>query len=268
MIVPFPVKNMRAPPTPLLDMRGVTKAHGATAALRGLDLLVTSGQFVALVGSSGSGKTTLLKCLNRLVEPDAGDICFEGRDVRSFQPHELRRRIGYVFQGVGLFPHMTVAENIAIGLRLSGVDAAERRERVADLLRLDHLPQGYASRLPDALSGGQAQRVGVARALAAKPSLMLMDEPFGALDALGRETLARRYRELHDTLGLTTIMVTHDMTEALLNADRIVALDHGRIRADASPAELMAMPRRGFVGRLIDAPRRQAARLARLERGA
>jgi osmoprotectant transport system ATP-binding protein len=241
------------------------KRHGAQAALDGVSLDVAAGSFVALVGPSGSGKTSLLKTINRLIEPDEGKVTLAGEEVRTLPPASLRRRIGYVFQAIGLFPHMDVAENIAIGLRLTGVPPRERQARAAELLELVALPPHFAGRRPAALSGGQAQRVGVARALAPRPSLMLMDEPFGALDPVTRDELGRAYRALHDRLGLTTIMVTHDMSEALLLADRVVVLIGGRIRADAPPAALMRAEADPEVRALIEVPRRQAERLAALE---
>ncbi|MEA3037842.1 MAG: osmoprotectant transport system ATP-binding protein [Sphingomonadales bacterium] len=252
---------------PLVRLQGLVKRHGDQAALDGVSLDVAAGALVALVGPSGSGKTTLLKTINRLVEPDDGKILLDGEDVQAIPPAALRRRIGYVFQGIGLFPHMDVAENIAIGLRLTGVPPAERRARAEELLELVALPPGFACRMPGALSGGQAQRIGVARALAPRPALMLMDEPFGALDPVTRDELGRAYRALHDRLGLTTIMVTHDMSEALLLADRVVVLIAGRIRADAPPAALLRGEVEPDVRALLDVPRRQAERLAALERG-
>jgi osmoprotectant transport system ATP-binding protein len=252
---------------PLVELKGITKRHGGRAALDDIGLSVPTGTMLALVGPSGSGKTTLLKTVNRLVEPDEGRVRLAGEDVRTMPAAALRRRIGYVFQGIGLFPHMDVAENISIVPRLAGVAPAERRERVLELLDLVALPRDFATRYPAALSGGQAQRVGVARALAARPSLMLMDEPFGALDPVTRDELGRAYRALHEALGLTTIMVTHDMTEALLLADRIVVLIDGRIRADGPPASLLRGDLEPEVRALVEVPRRQAERLAALERG-
>ena len=249
---------------PLLSLDRVGKRYGETVVLADVSLAIARGSFVALVGASGSGKTTLLKTINRLRPADSGAILLDGRDVAAIPSPELRRSIGYVFQGIGLFPHMTVAENIAIVPRLTGVDAAGREARVGELLALVALPAELARRFPGALSGGQAQRVGMARALAAAPSLMLMDEPFGALDPVTRDEIARAYRALHDKLGLTTVMVTHDMTEALLIADRILVLDGGRIVADATPAALLAGHPDPAVAKLIAVPRRQAARLAEL----
>jgi osmoprotectant transport system ATP-binding protein len=250
--------------SPLLDLIGLRKTLGGKVALDGISLPVTKGSLVALVGASGSGKTTLLKAINRLVVPDAGQILIDGADAAGMPVAALRRRIGYVIQGIGLFPHMTVAQNIAIVPRLNGASAADMDDRVAELLSLVALPAEMASRYPRALSGGQAQRVGVARALAARPAIMLMDEPFGALDPVTRADLGAAYRSLHDDLGLTTIMVTHDMAEALLIADRIVVLHEGRILADAAPADLIAGHDDARVAELIDVPRRQAEALARL----
>jgi osmoprotectant transport system ATP-binding protein len=253
------------PSGPAVALSGVTKRYGAVVAVDGVSLEVGSGGFVALVGSSGSGKSTLLKTINRLIAADEGVVRIDGADVADEEPHRLRRRIGYVFQNVGLFPHMTVAENVAIGLRL------ERRkpgERVGELLDLVDLPRDFAARMPDELSGGQRQRVGVARALALAPGLMLMDEPFGALDPVTRDQLGTRVRELHDRLGLTTIMVTHDMAEALLLADRVLVMAGGRIVADATPADLLAGKGGAEADALVAIPREQAHRLAALERGA
>jgi osmoprotectant transport system ATP-binding protein len=247
---------------PRLALTGVRKAHGTQIALDGVDLAVSAGSFVALVGASGSGKTTLLKTINRLVVPDAGTIRIDGVDAAGEAAPALRRRIGYVFQHIGLFPHLSVGENIWMVPRLARAPLSGRATRVAELLRMVGLPEDMATRLPPALSGGQAQRVGFARALAARPQIVLMDEPFGALDPITRDELGRAYRALHDAQALTTLMVTHDMAEALLLADRIVVLDAGRIRADGTPAALMAGHEDPLVRHLVDVPRRQAERLA------
>jgi osmoprotectant transport system ATP-binding protein len=249
----------------LVELSGLTKRHGDRIALDHVDLKVDAGELVALVGPSGSGKTSLLKSINGLIEPDEGVARVEGREVAAVPPAQLRRGIGYVIQGIGLFPHFTVAENIAIVPALGGAPRPERDARVAELLDLVALPADFAGRYPRQLSGGQAQRVGVARALAAGPKLMLMDEPFGALDPVTRDGLGRAYRDLHDRLGLTTLMVTHDMAEALLLADRVVVLVDGRIRADAAPGELLRAELDPEVRALVDVPRRQAARLAELQ---
>ena len=245
---------------PQLSFERVAKRYaGNVDAVADVTLDIAAGAFVALVGGSGSGKSTLLKMVNRLIEPSAGRILINGAPVADEEPHALRRRIGYVFQNVGLFPHMTVAENIAIGLRLMG--QRDNSARVAELLELVDLPTDVARRFPDALSGGQRQRVGVARALATEPGLILMDEPFGALDPVTRDQLGQAVRALHDRLGLTTIMVTHDMAEAVLLADRIVVLKDGRILADGAPAALLAQTTDPDVRALLEAPKRQADRL-------
>ena len=249
-----------------IELSGVGKRYGAQAALADVNLTIARGEFTALVGGSGSGKTTLLKTINRLVVPDEGAVRVLGEDAAAVPPHELRRRIGYVFQEVGLFPHLSVGENIAVTPKLLGWDAGRIAQRVANLLGLVDLPLEVKDRPPAALSGGQRQRVGVARALAAEPALMLMDEPFGALDPLTRDQLGADYRALHERLGLTTVMVTHDMAEAVLLADRIVVLRDGRIVADGAAADLLAKATDEGVRQLLEAPKRQAERLrARLE---
>jgi osmoprotectant transport system ATP-binding protein len=244
-----------------IELSGVQKRYGAAIALAGVSLSVAPGEFTALVGGSGSGKTTLLKTINRLIVPDAGVVGVLGEDAAAAPAHLLRRRIGYVFQEVGLFPHLSVAENIGVTPKLLGWDAVRIAARVAELLGLVDLPQEVGDRPPAALSGGQRQRVGVARALAAEPSLMLMDEPFGALDPITRDQLGGDYRALHERLGLTTLMVTHDMAEAVLLADRIVVLREGAVVADGKPAELLAHAQDAGVRQLLEAPRRQAERL-------
>ncbi len=237
----------------------VSHAYAGRPALRDVTLDIAQGSFVALVGASGSGKSTLLKAINRLVTPDAGTVRVGGRDVATGDPAALRRSIGYVFQHVGLFPHMTVAENIAIVPRLSG-GAAD----VAGLLALVGLPGDYGARAPDALSGGEQQRVGVARALAGGAKLMLLDEPFGALDPVTRDDLGRACRALHDRLGLTSVLVTHDMAEALLLADRVLVMAGGRIVADAAPRAMLAGGAGPEAAALVAVPARQAERLRAL----
>jgi osmoprotectant transport system ATP-binding protein len=238
---------------------------GMSFAVEEVTLAIEGGSFVALVGESGSGKSTLLKTVNRLVEPGAGRVFVGGDPVGARSPVELRRHIGYVFQNIGLFPHMSVAENIGVIPRLT---LNPRLNRSAELLDLVGLPRAVASRLPAELSGGQQQRVGVARALAGEPGLMLMDEPFGALDPITRAQLGEAYRELHDRLSLTTIMVTHDMAEALLLADRILVMSEGRIVADGTPGALLAGKGGAEASALIAVPRRQMEKLKRLEGGA
>lgn len=258
--------NRRMGDSPLIRFDKVTKAYArsATPALHEVSFCVHTGELVALVGGSGSGKTTTLKCINRLIEPDGGDIYVDGTSVRSQPGPLLRRKIGYVFQGVGLFPHLSVGENIGITPQLLGWERERIDARVATLLDLVELPRAYAVRPPSALSGGQRQRVGVARALAAEPRIVLMDEPFGALDPLTRDTLGRAYRKLHEQMGLTTVLVTHDMLEALLLADRILVMQSGQLLADDTPQRLLHGDTRPAVRALLDMPRKQAERLRSL----
>ena len=221
---------------------------------------VAKGELVALCGDSGSGKTTLLKTLNRLIEPDCGTVRIDGRTTAEMLPHELRRGIGYAFQGTGLFPHLTIEENIGITPRLLGWPGEAIAQRVLEMLDLVQLPRALLTRPPIALSGGQQQRVGVARALAARPSILLLDEPFGALDPLTRTALGDELRRLHDAMSLATVMVTHDVQEAVLLADRILIMRRGKLIAAGTAAQLRAHPDEG-VRALLDAPRRQAERV-------
>jgi osmoprotectant transport system ATP-binding protein len=257
-------------PTPLIAFAQVRKSfdggRGAkpVLAVDDVSLEVAEGEFLAIVGGSGSGKTTLLRLANRLIDADQGHITVEGEDVRMLDPIKLRRRIGYVFQSGGLFPHMSVADNIGITPKLLGTPAAEIAARVDELLDLVRLDRAqHRDRLPQELSGGQRQRVGVARALAAKPRIVLMDEPFGALDPLTRDALGDDYRALHRKLGLTTVMITHDMTEAILLADRVAVMRAGKLLAQGTPSKLSESGD-AYVHELLRTPRRQAERLNQL----
>jgi osmoprotectant transport system ATP-binding protein len=237
--------------------------------VRALRFGVRDGEFLVLVGESGSGKTTTLNMINRLIEPSAGRILVDGEDILTLDAVSLRRRMGYVFQGAGLFPHMTAGENIAVTPKLLGWPKADIDARVDELLALVRLaPAEYRARLPKELSGGQQQRVALARALAAKPKIMLMDEPFGALDPLIRDDLADDYQKIHATLGLTTIFVTHDMTEAMLLGDRIAVMKDGALLQIGTPNELLANPADDFVKALVDTPKKRARRLAEALRAA
>ncbi|HEY8332405.1 MAG TPA: ATP-binding cassette domain-containing protein [Tardiphaga sp.] len=251
---------------PIISFAHVEKSFdgGRVKAVDDVTLDIAEGEFLAIVGGSGSGKTTLLRLANRLIDADAGRISIAGEDVRSIDPIALRRRIGYVFQSGGLFPHMSVAGNIGITPKLLGTpvdEIAARVDELLDLVRLDR--KAHRDRFPHELSGGQRQRVGVARALAARPRIVLMDEPFGALDPLTRDALGDDYRALHDKLGLTTVMITHDMTEAILLADRVAVMRFGKLLAQGTPAYLSASSD-PYVGELMRTPRRQAERLALL----
>jgi len=251
---------------PLIAFVHVGKSFddGRVKAVDDVTLEVAAGEFLAIVGGSGSGKTTLLRLANRLIEADTGAITVEGQDVRALEAVSLRRRIGYVFQSGALFPHISVGNNIGITPRLMGQDAAATSARVDELLDLVRLDRAqYRDRFPHELSGGQRQRVGVARALAAKPRIVLMDEPFGALDPITRDALGDDYRSLHMKLGLTTVMITHDITEAILLADRIAVMRAGRLVAQGTPSEL-SNSNEPYVSELLRTPRRQADRLRML----
>jgi osmoprotectant transport system ATP-binding protein len=234
-------------------------APGGTRVLDAISAAIEPGEVVALVGRSGAGKSTLLRLVNRMLVPDAGRVLVDGVDTRGWDAIRLRRSTGYVIQDVGLFPHMTVADNIAVVPRLERWPPERMAARVRELLDLVGLdPAAHASRWPDQLSGGQRQRVGVARALAADPRILLMDEPFGALDPVTRSELQAEFRRIQARLAKTVIIVTHDMAEALSLADRIAVLDHGRLAAFDTPAEI-GRSRAPVVRQLLDAigtPRR------------
>jgi osmoprotectant transport system ATP-binding protein len=242
----------------VIEVEGLTRRYHDVLAVDGVSFRVAPGELLVLVGESGSGKTTTLKMINRLVEPTAGRVLVDGQDARAAEPHALRRRIGYVFQRIGLFPHMTVAENVAVPLRLAGWSRERMRARVAEVLTLVELDPALGDRRPRELSGGQQQRVGVARALAASPRLMLLDEPFGALDPVTRDRLQQLFVGLRRALGLTAVFVTHDMAEALLLADRIGVMRSGRLVQVGTPEELHRAPADRHVAELLDTPRRHA----------
>jgi osmoprotectant transport system ATP-binding protein len=244
-------------------MQRVVRRFGHVTAVDDVTLDIRDGEFLAIVGASGSGKTTLLRLMNRLIAPSAGRVVIFGEDIAAGDAVALRRRIGMVFQSGALFPHMSVADNIGITPRLTGQSRQAIAARVAETMALVQLSADLRTRLPHELSGGQRQRVGVARALAASPRVMLMDEPFGALDPLTRDTLGDDYRTLHARLGLVTVMVTHDIAEALLLADRIAVMREGRLVAIADPQRI-SQSEEIYVRDLLRAPRRQAERLATL----
>jgi len=229
-------------------------------AVKDLSFQVRKGETLVLLGSSGCGKTTTLKMINRLIEPTQGTVEVDGKDVMGRNPVELRRQIGYVFQGIGLFPHMTVEQNVEIVPRLLGWSSRSKRERMQELLNLVGLPaESFAQRFPDELSGGQQQRIGVARALAADPDYLLMDEPFGALDALTREALQQELLTLKKQLKKTIVFVTHDLHEALLLGDRIAILHEGYLQQLGTRKEVLDSPATEFVRDLFAKPARQLA---------
>jgi osmoprotectant transport system ATP-binding protein len=244
----------------MISLKHVSKSFdgGQHYAIRDVSLEVREGETLVLLGSSGCGKTTLLKLINRLLDPTSGTIEVDGKDVAGQDPIVLRRSIGYVFQGIGLFPHMTVEENLVIVPRLIGWSFQRRRERARELLRIVGLdPDIYAGRFPEELSGGQQQRVGVGRALAADPAYLLMDEPFGALDALTRDTLQQGLLALKDRLNKTIVFVTHDIFEALTLGDRIAVLHAGHLQQLGTKEEILQNPATDFVRALFAKPAQQ-----------
>ena len=237
-----------------ISIQALTKRYRGTprAAVEAVDLDISPGEFIVLLGPSGCGKTTLLKMINRIYEPTSGSIIIDGVEVRSLKAPELRRRIGYVIQQTGLFPHMRVAENIAVVPKLLRWDNDRISARVNKLLELTGLPSAiYASRYPSQLSGGEQQRVGLARALAAEPPTMLMDEPFGALDAITRARLQDELKRIHEQFSQTILFVTHDIEEAVRLADRIVVMREGRVVQIGSPLEIVREPANRFVADLV-----------------
>ena len=236
----------------MIEWQAVSKSFGAVPAVKELSLAIAPGAFVVLIGASGSGKSTLLRMANRLVDPDQGRVLFKGQDTRALRAEDLRRRMGYAIQSIGLFAHWTVARNIATVPELLGWPAARIAARVDELLALfDLAPSLYRGRYPQQLSGGQQQRVGVARALAADPEVLLMDEPFGALDPVTRQALQGELARIHRASGKTIVLVTHDIDEALRLATRIVLLDRGRIVQAGSPAQLLMQPASDAVSDFI-----------------
>jgi len=241
----------------MIEVDHISRYFGTVAAVDDVSLEVERGSITVLVGTSGSGKSTVLRMINRLIEPSSGAIRIDGRDTAGVPQEELRRGIGYAIQGHGLFPHWSVARNIATVPSLLGWEKARIARRVTELLELFELdPALYASKFPHQLSGGQQQRIGVARALAAEPAILLMDEPFGALDPIIRAKAQDDLLALQKRLGITIVLVTHDMEEALRLGDKIAVMDSGRLLQYASPQEILLRPAPGFVERLIGGPDR------------
>lgn len=237
----------------MIRFNNVTKHYpGGGIAVDNLTLHVERGEFVCIIGPSGCGKTTTLKLVNRLHEPSSGEIYVNGQDIRRLDPVKLRRGIGYVIQQVGLFPHMTIGQNVELVPRLLGWSAERRQARVDELLKMVQMdPNTYRDRYPRELSGGQQQRIGVLRALAAEPDVILMDEPFGALDPITRDSLQDELKRLQSRLQKTVLFVTHDMDEALKLADRIVVMKDGKIHQIGTPDELLRNPKDEFVAEFI-----------------
>lgn len=249
----------------MIELVDVTRRYGDTVAVDRVSLRVEPGELVVLLGGSGSGKSTTLKMVNRLIEPTSGVVRVADQDVTRVAAHTLRRRIGYVFQRIGLFPHLTVAENIGVTPSLLGWSADRIRARVDALLDLVELdPAATRDRRPDELSGGQAQRVAVARALAAEPPVLLLDEPFGAVDAITRDRLQRSLLRVKESLGFAALFVTHDVVEALVLGDRIGVMRGGRLVQLAAGHELVRAPADAYVAELVRGPLRQARELEAL----
>ncbi|MBK8974791.1 MAG: ATP-binding cassette domain-containing protein [Planctomycetes bacterium] len=242
----------------MIELRGVHKQFDGpdgrpVDAVRGVDLHVADGETVCLIGTSGCGKTTTMKLINRLIEPTAGSVHVGGADVRTLDSIRLRRRIGYVIQSGGLFPHLTIARNVGVLCELEGWTRAKTRARVEELLDLVNLPAAeFADRRPGELSGGQRQRVGVARALALDPDYVLMDEPFGALDPLTRADLQREFHLLQERVRKTVVLVTHDTREAFALGDRVALMDRGRIVQIGTLDDFRERPASRFVARFLD----------------
>ena len=232
----------------MIELQAVSKSFDGVKVIDGLSLNIAQGEFIVILGSSGSGKSTLLKMMNRLVEHDGGRILFAGEEIRGFRPVDIRRRMGYAIQSIGLFPHWSVEKNIATVPALLNWPKVRIDARVAELMTLLQLePAMYRARYPHQLSGGQQQRVGVARALAGNPEVLLMDEPFGALDPVTRTALQLEIARIHKVSGKTIVLVTHDIDEALSLATRIVLLDKGRIVQSGTPLQILSKPANDFV---------------------
>ncbi len=236
----------------MIRFEHIGKSYAGVRVVDDLNLHIARGELLVLIGASGSGKSTLLKMINRLEPHDAGRILFDGQEIYTFKPRDLRLRMGYAIQSVGLFPHWTVARNIATVPQLLGWPAAKITARVDELLTLLDLPPAqYRQRFPHELSGGQQQRVGVARALAADPDVLLMDEPFGALDPVTRAALQQELKRIHQLSGKTIVLVTHDVDEALLLATRIVLVDQGKVVQVATPLQLLTQPANALVADFV-----------------
>lgn len=247
---------------PIVEFNHVGKTYSnGKQALTDFNLKVMPGEFVCFIGTSGGGKTTAMRMINRMLDPSTGEVKFDGQNVANLDPIELRRHIGYVIQNIGLIPHMTLEENICLVPKLLKWPKEKQAARARELIKLVEMPEYFLSRYPHEISGGQQQRIGVIRALAADQKVILMDEPFGALDPLTRETLQDLVHYLQHDLGKTIIMVTHDMDEAIRLATRIVVLDKGHIIQSGSPAEILKSPANDFVEELIGPDRMHEAQI-------
>ncbi|BAQ25300.1 betaine/proline/choline family ABC transporter ATP-binding protein [Streptococcus troglodytae] len=245
---------------PVIEFKEVNKIYGDDVAVKHINLKITAGEFVCLIGTSGSGKTTILRMINRMLRPSNGQIFIKGEEISDLNPVQLRRKIGYVIQNIGLMPHMTIYENITLVPRLLKWSEDKKKAKAKELIKLVELPEDFLDRYPYELSGGQQQRIGVVRALAADQDIILMDEPFGALDPITREGLQDLVKSLQEKTGKTIVLVTHDMDEALKLATKIVVMDKGRMVQQASPTELLRHPATAFVKKMIGEDRLIQAR--------
>lgn len=234
-----------------IRMEHVVKSYGDHKVLKDFEMDIQQGEFISVIGGSGSGKTTVLKLINGLLKPDSGSIYINDEDIKGLDQNVLRRKIGYVIQNIGLFPHMTIEGNIGYVLMIQNRDSKEIQERVHQLMHMMDLDEDLLKRYPDQLSGGQKQRVGIARALAANPDLLLMDEPFGAVDEITRHSLQDELIRLHKKLGITIFFITHDIREALRLGDRIMVMKDGEVEQFANREELLAHPATDFVKLLL-----------------
>lgn len=250
---------------PMVEFKNVSKIYpGGKVAVENINLRIERGEFVCFIGTSGGGKTTTLRMINGMLIPTDGDITVDGKNIHDIDPIELRRSIGYVIQNIGLMPHMTIRDNITLVPKLLKWPKEKRDARAKELIKMVELPEEFLDRYPSELSGGQQQRIGVIRALAADQQIILMDEPFGALDPLTREALQRLVKRLQQQMGRTIIMVTHDMDEAIRLADRIVIMDQGHIIQNASPDDVLTHPANEFVANLIGPERLRQAKVNHL----
>lgn len=250
---------------PMVEFKNVSKIYpGGKVAVENINLRIERGEFVCFIGTSGGGKTTTLRMINGMLIPTGGDITVDGKNIHDIDPIELRRSIGYVIQNIGLMPHMTIRDNITLVPKLLKWPKEKRDARAKELIKMVELPEEFLDRYPSELSGGQQQRIGVIRALAADQQIILMDEPFGALDPLTREALQQLVKRLQQQMGRTIIMVTHDMDEAIRLADRIVIMDQGHIIQNASPDDVLTHPANEFVANLIGPERLRQAKVNHL----
>ncbi|MGT2832068.1 betaine/proline/choline family ABC transporter ATP-binding protein [Streptococcus halotolerans] len=246
---------------PIIEFKNIKKIYGNNTAVDTANLSVNAGEFICFIGTSGSGKTTLMRMINRMLKPSEGHIYFEGKDISTINPIHLRRKIGYVIQNIGLMPHMTIYENITLVPKLLKWPEDKKKAKAKELIKLVELPEEFLDRYPSELSGGQQQRIGVIRALAADQDVILMDEPFGALDPITREGIQDLVKTLQEKMGKTIVLVTHDMDEALKLASRIVVMDNGQMVQVATPDEILHHPATEFVEKIIGDERLMQAQM-------